>query len=240
MAARSGPAPASSIVTSAVPGPGGDFTTPATTRHDSGLYASMRTISPADLAAALAQDPDTAFPDLVRTLQDGVFPGALRMVGNRHDAEEIAQEAFLRAYRALRQYPAARIRELNPGAWVWTSAANLCRTHPRTRSRRPVTTELSVEPAATGRGPESEALDHDLGDHLVAELSRPSWPVRSAAVLVGTGIVDGYVRRSSVLGDLLVAFGSKGVTAVELAGDPSGFVTTYEQRFGRKAIPADR
>jgi RNA polymerase sigma factor (sigma-70 family) len=140
-------------------------------------------MSPDDLAAALAQDLDTAFPDLVRTLQDGVFSGALRMVGNRHDAEEIAQEAFLRAYRALRQYPASRIRELNPGAWVWTIAANLCRNHHRTRSRRPVTTELSIDPAATGRGPESEALDHDLGDHLVAELRHLSWPMRSAVVL---------------------------------------------------------
>lgn len=59
-------------------------------------------------------------------------------------------------------------------------------------------------------------------------------------VLVNTGLADGYVRRTSVLGDLLVAFGTKGVTAVELAGDPGGFVTTYEQRFGRKVIPVDQ
>src|SRR3990170_6080134 len=119
----------------------------------------MRTVTPSDLAAALATDLDGGFPDLVRETSKGVFSGALRLVGNRHDAEEIAQEAFLRAYRALQGYPADRIRELNPGAWVWTIAANLCRNHHRTRSRRPVTTELSVEPAATGPGPESEALD---------------------------------------------------------------------------------
>ena len=93
------------------------------------------------LAAELAHDLDRAFPDFVRSLQDGVYSGALRMVGNRHDAEEIAQEAFLRAYRALRDYPAERIRDLNPAAWVWTIAANLCRNHHRSRSRRPVTAE---------------------------------------------------------------------------------------------------
>ena len=59
-------------------------------------------------------------------------------------------------------------------------------------------------------------------------------------VLVGAGIVDGYVLRTSVLGDLVVAFGLKGVTAVELAGDPGGFVTTYQQRTGRRAVAVDR
>ena len=140
-------------------------------------------MSPEDLAAALAQDLDTAFPDLVRSLQDGVFSGALRMVGNRHDAEEIAQEAFLRAYRALRHYPAARIRDLNPGAWVWTIAANLCRNHHRTRSRRPVTAELSIDPADPGRGPETEALNRVLSDRLAAELQHLTWPMRAAVVL---------------------------------------------------------
>ena len=143
----------------------------------------MRTMTPEDLAAALAQDLDTAFPDLVRSLQDRVFSGALRMVGNRHDAEEIAQEAFLRAYRALRQYPAVRIRDLNLGAWVWTIAANLCRNHHRTRSRRPVTTELSHEPAETRRGPEAEALDLELGERLAGELLCLAWPMRAAVVL---------------------------------------------------------
>jgi len=80
-------------------------------------------------------------------------------------------------------------------------------------------------------------------DHLIVDLERLTVRAPDGLlpdVLVGTGIVDGYVRRSSVLGDLLVAFGSKGVTAVELAGDPSGFVTTYEQRFGKRVVPVDR
>src|SRR3990172_1692603 len=143
----------------------------------------MRTMSPQGLAAELADDLDRAFPDLVRTLQDGVYSGAPRMVGNRHDAEEIAQEAFLRAYRALRAYPAERIRELNPAAWVWTIAANLCRNHHRTRSRRPVTAELSTDPAEARRGPEAETIDHELGDRLTAELRRLTWPMRAAVVL---------------------------------------------------------
>lgn len=83
-------------------------------------------------------------------------------------------------------------------------------------------------------------MKHDrLPSHL-AELAVPAPETLLSGVLVGTGIADGYVRRTSVLGDLLVAFGGNGVTAVELADDPGGFVTAYERRFGRRVIPVDR
>jgi len=143
----------------------------------------MRTVTPSDLAAALATDLDGAFPDLVRETSKGVFSGALRLVGNRHDAEEIAQEAFLRAYRALRSYPAGRIREMNPAAWVWTIAANLCRNHHRTRTRRPITTAVTIEPADRSRGPEAEAIDRTQEEWLTAQLQELSWPMRAAVVL---------------------------------------------------------
>ena len=136
-----------------------------------------------DLAAALATDLDEAFPDLVRATSSGVFSGALRLVGNRHDAEEIAQEAYLRAYRALQGYPAQRIRELNPGAWMWTIAANLCRNHHRTRSRRPLTTDSDVEPADHAPGPEASAVERSQEEWLATELSQLTWPMRAAVVL---------------------------------------------------------
>ncbi|HAX81771.1 MAG TPA: RNA polymerase sigma factor [Actinobacteria bacterium] len=143
----------------------------------------MRTVTPSDLAAALATDLDGAFPDLVRETSAGVFSGALRLVGNRHDAEEIAQEAFLRAYRALQGYPTDRIRDMNPAAWVWTIAANLCRNHHRTRSRRPVTADLTVDPTDRSPGPEAEAIDRTQEERLAAELQRLTWPMRAAVVL---------------------------------------------------------
>jgi hypothetical protein len=60
-----------------------------------------------DLTARLARDVDTAFADLMATHQDLVFGVALRVVGNRATAEDVAQEAFVRAYRALKGYPAS-------------------------------------------------------------------------------------------------------------------------------------
>lgn len=136
-----------------------------------------------DLATALAADLDGAFPDLVRATSSGVFSGALRLVGNRHDAEEIAQEAYLRAYRALQGYPPLRIRELNPEAWMWTIAANLCRNHHRTRSRRPQTSESHTDPADHAPGPEATAVERSQGEWLASELAQLTWPMRAAVVL---------------------------------------------------------
>jgi hypothetical protein len=42
---------------------------------------------------------------------------------------------------------------------------------------------LSVDPVERGRGPEAEAIDHELGDRLAAELRLLAWPLRAAVVL---------------------------------------------------------
>src|SRR5258705_6293436 len=103
---------------------------------------------PADVALIrqLAADLDGAFPSLVADQQDRLFTIAVRVLGNRSDAEEAAQDAFVRAYRALAGYPAERIRELRLRPWLTTIVLNVCRN--RTRVRRVATTELAFEPAA--------------------------------------------------------------------------------------------
>ena len=82
-------------------------------------------------------------------------------------------------------------------------------------------------------------MNTELTDEL-ASLTERAPEALLPNVLVGTGIADGVVRRPSAVGEVLVAFGGAGVTAVELAGDPGGFVTTYRNRFGRTALPVDR
>jgi RNA polymerase sigma-70 factor (ECF subfamily) len=90
-----------------------------------------------ELPRRLAADRDGAFPDLVRFLQDGVYSGALQFTRNRHDAEDVTQETFVRAYRALGTYDADRIGHLQLRPWVWTIALNLCRNKARSAARRP-------------------------------------------------------------------------------------------------------
>src|SRR3712207_6964316 len=52
------------------------------------------------LNASLAADLDGAFETLVRQHEDRVYSIALRVLGDASDAEEVAQDAFVRAYRS--------------------------------------------------------------------------------------------------------------------------------------------
>ncbi|MCE2526037.1 MAG: RNA polymerase sigma factor [Actinomycetia bacterium] len=95
-----------------------------------------------DLAKALAANLDKAFPDLVSQLQNGVFSGLRQLTGDHHQAEDLTQEAFIRAYRAMQTYHAERIRTMQLRGWVWTIALNLLRNQARAESRRPTPVKL--------------------------------------------------------------------------------------------------
>src|SRR5262249_52904535 len=73
---------------------------------------------------------------------------AVRMVGNRDDAEDVLQSAFIRAYRAI-----DRCREPGRfGAWLYQIVANECRTYVVRRARRErriLRDELLVQSAPT-------------------------------------------------------------------------------------------
>jgi RNA polymerase sigma factor (sigma-70 family) len=88
-----------------------------------------------DLPARLVADLDTAFPDLVRGYQNLVFGVALRVVADAASAEDVAQEVFVRAYRALKRFPTDRLEQLQPKAWLAKITLNQARTHVKTRKR---------------------------------------------------------------------------------------------------------
>jgi RNA polymerase sigma factor (sigma-70 family) len=98
------------------------------------------------LAGRLAVDLDGSFEALVAAHGGRLFSIALRVIGNRSDAEEAAQDALVRAYRALGGYEATRIREIKLRPWLTTIALNVCRN--RTRVKRVSTVELAFEPSA--------------------------------------------------------------------------------------------
>jgi RNA polymerase sigma-70 factor (ECF subfamily) len=100
----------------------------------------------AALADRLATDLDASFEALVHAHVDRLFSIALRILIDRGDAEEAAQDALVRAYRALGGYDGGRIRELRLRPWLTTIVVNVCRN--RTRVRRVKTTELGFEPGA--------------------------------------------------------------------------------------------
>ena len=105
------------------------------------------------LAADLARDLDGAFEALVLAHQDRLYTIALRMLGDPRDAEEAAQDALVRAYRALATYDAARIRELRLRGWLTTIVLNLCRT----RGLRRAGARCAADLAGWRRSPGSRA-----------------------------------------------------------------------------------
>lgn len=95
-----------------------------------------------DLASALSTNLDTAFPELVDAMGSKLYWGLRRMCGDHQEAEDLTQEAFIRAYRALEGYDRKRVSELKLAPWMWTIALNLGRNHVRDRARRPTPAEI--------------------------------------------------------------------------------------------------
>lgn len=108
-----------------------------------------------DLTAALALDLDGAFEALVHAHQDRLYTIALRLLGDPRDAEEVAQDALVRAYRALGTYEADRIRALRLRPWLVAIVLNLARNR-ATRRREPRTASLDQP------GPDGRPLDERL------------------------------------------------------------------------------
>src|ERR1700722_16805175 len=75
------------------------------------------------------------FEAIVDEYQRRLYGFALRMTGNREDAEEIVQDAFVRAYRALGKMSLEQRSELRLQPWLYTITLNVTRN--RLRSKRP-------------------------------------------------------------------------------------------------------
>jgi RNA polymerase sigma-70 factor, ECF subfamily len=108
------------------------------------------------LVAALADDLDASFEAVVRAHQDRLYSIALRVLGDPRDAEEAAQDALVRAYRALAGYPPTRIRELRLRPWLATIVLNLCRSR---LARRPAAARRALsldEPLPGGLEPRAD------------------------------------------------------------------------------------
>ncbi|MBN1147838.1 MAG: sigma-70 family RNA polymerase sigma factor [Anaerolineales bacterium] len=81
-------------------------------------------------------DPQ-AFTSLVETYQRPVYNLCYRMLGNAQDAEDAAQETFLRAYKSMRRYDASR----SFSTWLLSIAAHYCIDQIRRRRMQLVSVE---------------------------------------------------------------------------------------------------
>ena len=109
--------------------------------------------------ARLVGGHDAALNDLMDRHAAAVFHFLCRMLGNEDDASDLAQDTFVRVYRARASYqPEQKFR-----TWLFTIAANLARNQFRWRSRHP---NVSLDA-------ESESTDQSLGDTLQSGIATP-------------------------------------------------------------------
>jgi RNA polymerase sigma-70 factor, ECF subfamily len=108
-----------------------------------------------------------AMVQFVDRFQGQVFGLCYRMLGHRQDAEDMAQESFVRALRSLSHWD--RTRELIP--WLMAIAGNRCRSLLSVRGRRPQTTPLADQVADDNPG-------DDSARHLGEEVQRALGNVR--------------------------------------------------------------
>lgn len=125
-------------------------------------------------------DPQ-AFAMLVDMYSKLVYNLCYRMLGNAQDAEDAAQEAFLRAYRNLNRYDPDR----KLITWLLSIAAHYCIDQQR-RVRAP---QVSLDEAAPGElrergaGPEKAYLLQEAGDEMQQLLARIPSRDRAAIIL---------------------------------------------------------
>ena len=81
-----------------------------------------------------------ALNDLMTRHAPPVFRFLCRMVGNEDDANDLAQETFVRVFKSAKSFRA----EQKFSTWLFTIAANLARNHFRWRSRHPNISLLSL------------------------------------------------------------------------------------------------
>jgi RNA polymerase sigma factor (sigma-70 family) len=144
----------------------------------------------ATLAHRLARDVDAAFPALVEEHSDRLFTIALRLLGDGRDAEEVAQDALVRAFRAMHDYPPERVAALKLRPWLASIAVNLARNRRRRLDdRQPPGSlepmlEAGFDPPTNGRTTPATAADRrETQRELAAALLRLTPVVRSAIVL---------------------------------------------------------
>jgi RNA polymerase sigma-70 factor (ECF subfamily) len=139
----------------------------------------------AAVAGARAGDKE-AFRLLVERHSHALFRLAYRMTGNEHDAEDVVQEALVKAYRSLDRFE----DRASVGSWLYRITANCAFDLLRSRQRRGRLVSAgdpdddgSFETPSTDPGPDRLAASSEIRQRVGVALARMSIRERSAFVL---------------------------------------------------------
>jgi len=176
--------------------------------------SKLKTLSDEELILQVQQGKTVCFDILVDRFKVRLFNYLFRMVGDRDEAEEIAQEAFVKAYIHADKYKT--IAKFS--TWLYTIATNLVRNRIRSKKRAPQilslwqrnadsdSDEKQIDLVDHSRQPDSEFNDKELGGIIndaiakIPEKYRTSFVLREInqlsyeEIAAATGLKLGTVR----------------------------------------------
>ena len=140
-------------------------------------------VNDAELIRAAQQGDRAAFEELVRQYDQPVLRLALHLTGSEHEAKDIYQEAFLKAYRNLGSFRF----ECSFYTWMYRIVSNLCMDYLRRRQVRKEDSGVRISSEGeevnlleqvpdqrAGASPEQDLMRRELGKRIARALSKLS------------------------------------------------------------------
>jgi RNA polymerase sigma-70 factor (ECF subfamily) len=162
----------------------------------------MEAVTDRELVDRARAGDSEAFGQLVRRHQPRIHRLAAHLLRSRAEAEDVAQETFIRAYRALGRFDGRS----EPYTWLYRIAVNLSLNALRSRKARRVTADTDdprfdamASQARSNDDPPADAAQRQLYEALALGIDALSETLRTTLVLV---CVDGrsHEEASAILG----------------------------------------
>jgi RNA polymerase sigma-70 factor (ECF subfamily) len=164
-----------------------------------------------ELVKRILQGQVDAYREIVARHQARVFYMGLKFFHNRHDAEDYAQEVFLKTFEKLRTFKA----EVPFASWLNKIAYNMAVNQYHKRKRTHVEVALPCEPQDTSLSPETRLLRGELREKVrkvlkkIPDIYKPvinlhffeglSYPEISRALSIPVNTIKSYVFRAKQL-----------------------------------------
>ncbi|MBI2901948.1 MAG: RNA polymerase sigma factor [Planctomycetes bacterium] len=140
----------------------------------------------------------SAYSELVDRYSARIVNLAYMMIGNRHDAEDIAQEGFIRAYRGLGKFQ----QKAKFSSWLYQITLNLCKDYLKAKARTVKSLDdeqlMAMDPG-TPEHASRRLLENELSEIMRVSIGKLPVPYRETFVLRHLQGLD-YDEVSSITG----------------------------------------
>lgn len=141
--------------------------------EDAGAAAGLPSVPETDALRRARRGDQAAFTELITPLMRPSYHLAVRLLGDRQLAEDVTQEALVKAWLGL-----ARFRgDARFSTWVFRIVHNACTDALRHRARQGLPTEIPAQLPDPGPAPEEQVAERDARTRILAAVDAlpPDW-----------------------------------------------------------------